>query len=124
MFNSMLMMAYYEGWKVQSFNVLWKGILLGSVCDHILTYGWGDFLNCQIKNPPYDSDNKKLIGTLRVGKKVSSRMLCRLTNSGGQHRRVMQRVGHGLVGIAVFKENKEGSAIIFFESVPWIISLR
>jgi hypothetical protein len=44
-----------------------NGKLLGSVCDHILTDGQGDFLNCQIKNPQYVSDHKMLIATLRVG---------------------------------------------------------
>ena len=44
-----------------------NGKLLGSVCDHILTDGQGDFLNCQIKNPRYVSDHKMLVATLRVG---------------------------------------------------------
>jgi hypothetical protein len=46
----------------------WRnGGLLGSIlCDHILTDGQGDFLNCQIKNPRFDSDHRMLIATLRV----------------------------------------------------------
>ena len=73
------------------------------------------------------SDELIVVDAISTGKKkVPSCMLCRLTNSRGQHRHdVMHEVGHGVVGVTMFYKNKEGmSTVIFFESVQGIVSLR